>query len=220
MLQVHDEYTFITDLSYNLSSRYQRPESSILVTIRHSACLLLAGSFDPAYILTITAVPSQVQPVTNKRNAVLLQKLIEESLGVPPSRGIVKFSAIPEENYAFNGKTVAGDIEDLEREQGVDPANLKLSQLRSGTKVATKRQSMRSFRNLKTGIIGGNPNTNSKEPMTPRSEQAARLTPPLSEFDSLSPLPVPGEKSPMDLQTGKMQKMSRRKSFISGIFGR
>ena len=185
-------------------------------------------------------MPSQVQPATNKRNAVLLQKLIEESLGVPPSRGVAKFLAIPEENYAYNGKTVAGDIEDLEKAQGDDSASLRRSQSRSGLRNTAKRQSMRSFRNLKTGIIGGSAYTNSKEPLTPRSEQAARFTPPLSEPDSPALLPVtpkvrpataapknavpipkiPTESSALDLKAEKVQKMSRRKSFISGLFGK
>lgn len=159
---------------------------------------------------------------------------------MPPSRGVVKFLAIPEENYAFNGKTVAGDIEDLEKVQGDDSASLRRSQSRSGTKTAIKRQSMRSFRNLKAGIIGGSIYTNPKEPLTPRSDQAARLTPPLSEPDSPALLPatanarpatavpktavpmptIPKEKSAMDIKTEKLQKMSRRKSFMSGLFGR
>ena len=38
-------------------------------------------------------------------------------LSVPPERGIIKFTPIPEENYAFNGTTILGEIERLEQQQ-------------------------------------------------------------------------------------------------------
>lgn len=113
--QVKDEFTLVTDMSYNLSQRYSRPESSIMINVDHSACLLLAGSFEPAYILTITALPSQLQPVTNKRNSALIQSFMADILNVPPERGILRFHAIAEENLAVNGTTVFGEIERIEK---------------------------------------------------------------------------------------------------------
>ncbi|KAH0148371.1 hypothetical protein KCU86_g22352, partial [Aureobasidium melanogenum] len=112
---VKDEFTLVTDMSYNLSQRYSRPESSIMVNVEHSACLLLAGSFEPAYILTITALPSQLQPVTNKRNSALIQSFMADILAVPPERGILRFQPIAEENLATNGTTVFGEIERIEK---------------------------------------------------------------------------------------------------------
>lgn len=88
-----------------------------MITVNHSACLLLGGSFEPTYILTINALPVQVQPMTNKRNAALIQTFMAESIGVPADRGIVKFIPIVEENLATNGMTILGEIERLERQQ-------------------------------------------------------------------------------------------------------
>ncbi|KAJ4414196.1 hypothetical protein N0V85_003248 [Neurospora sp. IMI 360204] len=45
---ISDEFTFITELTYHLSTRYQRPVSSIVVTLHHGACMLFGGTFDPA----------------------------------------------------------------------------------------------------------------------------------------------------------------------------
>jgi hypothetical protein len=87
-----------------------------MITISHSACLLLGGSFEPTYILTINALPVQVQPTTNKRNAALIQTFMAESIGVSPDRGIIKFVPIPEESLATNGMTILGEIERVERE--------------------------------------------------------------------------------------------------------
>jgi hypothetical protein len=239
-IKVSDEYTFITGLSHNLSSRYQRPESSILVTLTHSVCLLLGGSFDPAYVMTITALPSQVQPVTNKRNTILLAKLLEESLGVPPVRGLIKFVGVQEENLAFNGKTAAAEIRDLEKDQADDNTAIKRTLSQSGPKATTKRQSKRTIRNLKVDTAGGSSIINAREPISPGSERSGRLTPSQSERGPSSPMPVtplllpdrfnmtpaiplppiPIKKTALDRKTEKVQKIGRRKSFISGLFGR
>ena len=117
--QISDEFTFITELSYHLSTRYQRPVSSIVVCLQHGACMLFGGTFDPAYVMTISALPSQVMPVTNKRNAALVQKHMEEAIGVSPARGFLRFVATTEENVACNGRTMAGEIEDLEKEKSI-----------------------------------------------------------------------------------------------------
>jgi hypothetical protein len=104
-------------MSYHLAARYSRPDSSIMINVDHSSCLALAGTFEPCYILTISALPSQMQATTNKRNAALIQSFMADILSVPPERGIVKFVPVPEENYAFNGSTLFGEIERLEQQQ-------------------------------------------------------------------------------------------------------
>ncbi|MBE7182453.1 MAG: hypothetical protein INR71_14820 [Terriglobus roseus] len=114
---MNDEYTLTTDLSYHLSTRFQRPESSIAVTIQHSACLCLGGSFQPAYLLTVTALPSLISPATNKRNAALMQSFMSDVLSVSPDRGIIRFAPIPEEDMAINGRTILAEIEKLEKQQ-------------------------------------------------------------------------------------------------------
>lgn len=117
--QIHDEFDFITALSYHLSTRYQRPISSIVVTLQHGACMLFGGTFDPAYVMSIFALPSELQPITNKRNAALIQKHMLEAMGVVPSRGFLRFIPTSEEHTAWNGRTLAGEMDDLSRGPGV-----------------------------------------------------------------------------------------------------
>lgn len=104
-------------LSEHLTHRYSRPLTSIAVTLQHGTCLFLGGTFDPAYIITIHAIPGLVQTATNKRNAALLQKHLEMTLGVRSDRGVVRFVAIAEECLARGGRTVAADIGE-DREDG------------------------------------------------------------------------------------------------------
>ncbi|KAL6706052.1 hypothetical protein ACN47E_006154 [Coniothyrium glycines] len=133
---IKDEYTLVTDLSHHLSTRYQRPESSIMITVNHSACLLLGGSFEPTYVLTINALPIQLQPTTNKRNAALIQTFMAESIGVSPDRGIIKFIPIPEESLAMNGMTILGEIERVERQHAEENggSNIKRAMTKSSRK--------------------------------------------------------------------------------------
>lgn len=88
-----------------------------MINVDHSSCLALAGTFEPCYILTISTVPSQLQPTINKRNAALIQSFMADILSVPPERGIIKFVPVSEENYAVNGSTLLGSIERLEQQQ-------------------------------------------------------------------------------------------------------
>lgn len=75
--------------------------------------MFFAGSFEPAYIIAIHALPSLVQTVTNKRNLVLVQRHLEEKLRIPVSRGLVRFVGVPEECLGSGGKTVAGELAGL-----------------------------------------------------------------------------------------------------------
>lgn len=74
--------------------------------------MVFGGTFDPAYVISVHALPTQLQPTTNKRNAALIQKHLEEVLGVIPSRGFLRFIPTPEESTAQNGKTIAGEVEE------------------------------------------------------------------------------------------------------------
>jgi hypothetical protein len=77
--------------------------------------MLFGGTFDPAYVMSIFALPSQMQPITNKRNAGLTSKHMEEALGVPPRRGFIRFVPVREENMAYNGRTLAGELDEIGR---------------------------------------------------------------------------------------------------------
>lgn len=110
--QVGDEFIFITELSAKLAERYHRPASSIVVNVQHSQCLFFAGTFEPAYTATVSALAEYVQPTTNRRNVYVLSEHLEEALGVPSTRGFFTFVPLPEENAAFNGKTVAQAVDE------------------------------------------------------------------------------------------------------------
>ncbi|KAL8939805.1 MAG: hypothetical protein Q9216_003156 [Gyalolechia sp. 2 TL-2023] len=198
---VRDEYTFLQDFSEHLSQRYQRPVSSIFITLNHSECLLFAGSFDSAYIITITALPSQLQPVTNKRNSVMIQTFMSELLGVTPDRGIIRFVGISEEYLATNGNTVQGEIDNLSKGSSEDTTDTKRSNtLRRG-------RSRKSSRPEKLNL-----HMERSRPVTSDNAPSPVLQSP--------PLPdMPREMSPLDRRAEKVQKMGRRRSFLAMFSG-
>lgn len=83
-----------------------------MVTLQHGTCMVFGGTFDPAYVISVHALPTQLQPTTNKRNAALIQRHMDEALGVKPSRGFLRFIPTPEDSTARNGKTIAGEVEE------------------------------------------------------------------------------------------------------------
>ena len=129
----------------------------MMITVNHSACLLLGGSFEPAYILTVTALPVQIQPTINKRNAALIQSFMSDTLGVTPDRGIIRFQTIPEENMAISGRTILGEIERLEKQQAEENGGLRCAMTKSSRKLVVMRsksslQLSRSNSNGRTAI--------------------------------------------------------------------
>lgn len=205
-----------------------------MITVNHSACLLLGGSFEPTYILTINALPVQIQPTTNKRNAAMIQSFMTESIGVTPDRGIVKFIPIPEESLAMNGMTILGDIERLERQQAdetgihvkraITKASRKsvVSKAKSSMQLSRKssktEQSARAVLSLSIptdGPLDSGVAINEKgvtEPATVKLQgnmNSKKSEPMLSKFNkNLAPPPIPADKTPTP-------GISKRKSFMS-----
>ncbi|KAI1344298.1 hypothetical protein F5Y15DRAFT_366102 [Xylariaceae sp. FL0016] len=208
-LCIREEYIFMRDLGMQLSTRYHRPMPSIVVTLDGgSTAMLFGGSFDPCYLLTIHALPHLVQPTMNKRNAAMIQRWIEEAVGVPPSRGCIRFIAIPEENIAIGGKTLATEVEDMRR--GTD----KLALSRKSSSKLGRKLSFKTFRNMKTS---------SMVELTERaSTTTAASTPVDSQIATIPEVPPtpPEDEGARDLPEQKARKVPpRRKSFRFPLFG-
>lgn len=104
----------MSDLSFRMAQIYQRPESSMLVTIQQDACLHFGNSSLPAYLMKIFTNPFLIGPVTNIRNTTFIQKSIQEFLDIAPDRGVIMYVPVPEENFATNGTTVMEQMATME----------------------------------------------------------------------------------------------------------
>ncbi|OCT49744.1 Macrophage migration inhibitory factor family protein [Cladophialophora carrionii] len=129
---VEFEKEFLIDLSFRLSEIYQRPASCVMAMVTTDVQMLLGGNSEPAYHLTITALPSEIAATKNKRSTHLIQDFIQDTLQIPPKRGVLRFDAVSEENLATNGMTALQEIEQLERQSSDEDCMLRaLSRQRS-----------------------------------------------------------------------------------------
>ncbi|KIW30961.1 uncharacterized protein PV07_02648 [Cladophialophora immunda] len=129
---LESEKEFLIDLSFRLSEIYQRPASCIMAMVTTDIPILLGGNSEPAYHLTITALPSEIAATKNKRSTHLIQDFIHDTLQIPPKRGVVRFDAVSEENLATNGMTALQEIEQLERQSNDEDGMMRaLSRQRS-----------------------------------------------------------------------------------------
>jgi hypothetical protein len=89
-----------------------------MVTVQQDTCVLFGNNNTlAAYLLTIYALPTLIAPVSNVRSTSLIQKTLEERLGIPPNLGVIIFIPIPEENLATNGMTIRSETSMIERSQ-------------------------------------------------------------------------------------------------------
>jgi len=198
-IQISDEYDFITGLSAYLAELYQRPESSIVVTLQHTSCLLFSGSFDPAYVMTVTSIQQYLEPALNNHNAAALQTHMQESVGVLPERGLVKFEILAESNIARTGKTLRFEIADFEKKMNPEFINFNIS---VGSTSGSK--SMRTFeatRNLPT-------------------QHELKFCPPEIEDGAPPPPPILREKIYDNVMPTKAERLGRRKSIGVWMFGK
>lgn len=97
--------TFMTSLTYAISTYYSIPETSICLTVRPSVQMMLAGTFGAAYQLTITGINELFEKANNENKvaSALLSHDIWLSLRIPAARGIIKYQAISGDSVFYDG---------------------------------------------------------------------------------------------------------------------
>lgn len=107
----------LAEFSHALTEVYQRPETSMLVTIDQKSDIMFGSAVDPAYLLKVSALSGLIAPLTNLRNTALIQSIIEDIFRIPPSKGVIIFTPLSEDNLATNGTTAREEIDRLERSE-------------------------------------------------------------------------------------------------------
>ncbi|ODH29718.1 hypothetical protein ACO22_03688 [Paracoccidioides brasiliensis] len=185
---LQDDFQSLSELSFNLAQIFQRPETSILLYVEHNCCLMLGSNYEPAYLATVSALPYSVAPIMNLRHTVLIQTAINDTLGIPSSRGVIKFEPMAEENFATNGSTIRDEIEQLERSSNDEHGN-NGSMFKSMSRTRSRNRKVKSNTSSHgTASVGGAQHT----APTPSSVQVVQSPPPTGEdnttvVDSFSP---------------------------------
>ncbi|KAH7182831.1 Tautomerase/MIF superfamily [Fusarium flagelliforme] len=193
---IEDEFTFISELSEYLSIRYNRPASCIMITLQHGICIQFGGSCDPSYTIKIEALTRDMQPAANKRNVALLQRHMEQALGIPAPRGYLRFVPVAEDCAGWKGNTVAGEIADAKE-------RMQATTERRASVRAPRRRSSKAFRE-----------TRSKAPQ-PHGIPAIVSTEYLAAGSNV--VQVQNEAT---TGSDKPKMVKRRKSFIQALFPR
>ncbi|KAI0432207.1 Tautomerase/MIF [Xylaria sp. FL1042] len=208
---IHNEFAFITDLAYTLSNRYQRPMSSIIITLHHGICMLFGGTCEPACTLAIHALPSLLQPATNRRNASLIQRHLYETLGVVSTRSYIRFETTPEENVAIGGKTLAAEIESLGRDNVDQKSGVFRKPSKSGRAIMKSVKSLGNFKSHSMIDLSGNVPT----PSPSNSGETTRI----ATIPEVPPTPPDDEKTGQGDELNTRKDAPRRKSFRFALFG-
>ncbi|KAG2421043.1 hypothetical protein HFD88_000659 [Aspergillus terreus] len=125
-LRIKDDYSLAAVIASRLARIYQKPDTSMMVHIQHSACLHFGNPKQPSYLIKVFALPYMIAPITNLRSTVLIQTALQQILRIPPDRGIVLYSPISDENLATSGTTMSSEIARLEhRSEDEDPGILR-----------------------------------------------------------------------------------------------
>jgi hypothetical protein len=197
--------------------------------------MMFSGSFDPAYTLTIFALPTLIQPTMNKRNASLIQSNIYETLGVAPSRGYVRFVATAEEDVANGGKTVAGEMDDLEKatseeaHANKEPSKVSRTKRMLSGRVSSIRTaviiSIRCWISLPYAVADtAQSSVNNFKPTTPATNGSPEKQPTSPASTDETPMmittipecpPTPPEKEGPDVEK-RTKTAARKKSFGFG----
>lgn len=95
-----------------------------MLILDDNALLRFGSTNDPAYLMTISALPQMIAPIMNLRHTALVQSAMEEILQIPKHRGVIRFESMLEENFATNGATIKDEIEQMNRSSHEDHNNL------------------------------------------------------------------------------------------------
>lgn len=122
----------------------------------------MGGTTEPAYLLTITALSTEIAPAKNMRATNRIQTFLATNIGVPQDRGVIKFQTINDQNFATNGMTITQEIEKAEQESGEEKRGLSLRSRQSN------RPSKRSQLPTTSEVSGEMEKSRSDTPILPQ----------------------------------------------------
>jgi len=154
--------------------------------------------------MTVSSIRRHLEEALHNKKAAALQVHMQESVGVLPERGLVKFEIISENNIATNGKTLRLEIADLEMKMDTEFANKTYATSTSRIKAGQNVNATRSF----------------KATTSLPAHHEMIVTPPESEDGAPPPPPISREKSHDHRMPAIAERIGRRKSFSAWMFGK
>jgi phenylpyruvate tautomerase len=96
--------TLLGSLSKAVAGTTGKPEQYVMVSISHSAAMLMSGKAGEAAFVDIRGIGGLSGEV-NRKLSQQVCKLLNESLGVAPDRVYLNFTHVDAGNWGWNGST-------------------------------------------------------------------------------------------------------------------
>jgi phenylpyruvate tautomerase PptA (4-oxalocrotonate tautomerase family) len=97
------ERTVLKTASALVAKELSKPEELVMLALQDDTHMLFAGSDDPVAFLELKAIGLSAKRTRKLSEA--LCRLIEDHLGIPPSRVYVKFIDVPRGMWGWKGDT-------------------------------------------------------------------------------------------------------------------
>ncbi|KAM5542653.1 hypothetical protein V8D89_003614 [Ganoderma adspersum] len=101
---VADPKAFVKELSKFSADNLGKPEAYIGVHLVQEQTLTFGGSFDPAFLLSITSLDN-LPPENTEKLSKAFATFIQEKLGIPHDRGYILFNDPGRANIGFQSTT-------------------------------------------------------------------------------------------------------------------
>ncbi|KAI0253808.1 Tautomerase/MIF, partial [Lactifluus subvellereus] len=104
--QVTDPRSFVLNFSRAAADLLEKPEQYISVSYRYNEFLSFHGTFEPAFLLTITSLDN-ITPERNETYSSGFFTILERELGTRGERGYITFYDPGRANLGHQGTTFA-----------------------------------------------------------------------------------------------------------------
>ncbi|KAI0047032.1 Tautomerase/MIF [Auriscalpium vulgare] len=105
-VQLPNTKQFVTSFSKLAAATLSKPEKYITVSYRYNEFLSWEGTFDPAFLLTVTSLDN-ISPQLNDGYSKTFFEFFEKELHVPGSRGYITFFDPGRANLGHEATTFA-----------------------------------------------------------------------------------------------------------------
>ncbi|KAI5118420.1 hypothetical protein M0805_005504 [Coniferiporia weirii] len=103
-VKVEDPKAFVLEFSKLAAQTLGKPESYISVSYSYEEALSFAGTFEPAFLMTVTSL-GNINAQANVGYSKSFFEFFKEKLGIQDNRGYITFNDPGRENMGFKSST-------------------------------------------------------------------------------------------------------------------
>ncbi|KAJ6500630.1 Tautomerase/MIF superfamily [Mycena sanguinolenta] len=90
-VKIPNEREFALEFSKIGAKALEKPEAYITTSVTYNQTLTFAGTFEPAFALTVVSLDN-LNPEANEKYSAVLSEFFKDKLGIPNDRGYIRFT--------------------------------------------------------------------------------------------------------------------------------